>query len=53
MERRQSGGFRQDRGSQERHPAKCAECGKDCTVPFKPTEGRPVYCTDCYRNRKY
>jgi len=22
-------------------------CGKECEVPFKPTEGRPVYCRDC------
>ena len=30
-------------------PAKCAECGKDTTVPFEPRNGRPVYCSDCYR----
>jgi CxxC-x17-CxxC domain-containing protein len=29
-------------------PAKCAECGKDTEVPFAPTNGRPVYCRDCY-----
>ncbi len=26
----------------------CAQCGKDCEVPFEPREGRPVYCSDCY-----
>jgi len=26
----------------------CAECGKDTEVPFEPTNGRPVYCSDCY-----
>lgn len=26
----------------------CAQCGKDTEVPFKPREGRPVYCSDCY-----
>lgn len=31
------------------YKATCADCGKDCEVPFKPTEGRPVYCRDCYR----
>lgn len=34
------------------HPAKCAECGADTQVPFKPTEGRPVYCRDCYQKRR-
>jgi len=33
----------------EMHNAVCADCGKKCEVPFKPTEGRPVYCRDCYR----
>jgi CxxC-x17-CxxC domain-containing protein len=28
---------------------KCSECGKDTEVPFEPTNGRPVYCSDCYR----
>ena len=33
-------------------PAVCAECGKDTEVPFEPREGRPVYCSDCYRKVK-
>jgi len=32
-------------------PATCAECGKDTEVPFEPREGRPVYCSDCYRSK--
>ncbi|MBN2422979.1 DNA-directed RNA polymerase [Candidatus Woesearchaeota archaeon] len=39
-------------GPREMHKAKCAECGCECEVPFKPTEGRPVYCKECYRKRK-
>ncbi|MDN7025324.1 hypothetical protein FGU65_10535 [Methanoculleus sp. FWC-SCC1] len=31
----------------EFHKATCADCGVECEVPFKPTEGRPVYCRDC------
>ena len=38
-------GYRQQR---QMHPAVCASCGKDCQVPFLPTNGRPVYCSDCY-----
>jgi len=33
-------------------PAVCAECGKDTEVPFEPREGKPVYCSDCYRKMK-
>jgi len=27
---------------------KCALCGIETTVPFRPTQGRPVYCRDCF-----
>ncbi|MCJ7576663.1 MAG: zinc-ribbon domain containing protein [Dehalococcoidia bacterium] len=30
-------------------PATCAECGKETQVPFAPTSGKPVYCSDCYK----
>jgi len=39
-------------GSREMHKAVCAECKKECEVPFKPTEGKPVYCKECYAKRK-
>ena len=29
-------------------PVVCAQCGKDTQVPFKPREGNPVYCSECY-----
>lgn len=29
-------------------PVTCAQCGIDTEVPFKPTDGRPVYCRDCF-----
>gem|GEM_PF-4488328 len=32
--------------------AKCAECGKSCTVPFKPLANRPIYCKECYSKRR-
>jgi len=35
------GGFRRDFGGpREMHKATCSECGKECEVPFKPTEGK-------------
>jgi len=30
----------------------CAECHKECEVPFKPTGDRPVYCKECFAKRK-
>jgi CxxC-x17-CxxC domain-containing protein len=30
---------------------KCTECGNATTVPFKPTEGKPVYCRTCFSKR--
>ena len=37
------------RPSGQMFPVKCSDCGKDTEVPFEPTNGRPVYCSDCYR----
>ncbi len=31
--------------------AVCADCKKECEVPFKPSGGRPVYCRDCFSKR--
>ena len=36
------------------HAVTCAVCGASTQVPFLPTQGRPVYCQDCFqqiRNR--
>ncbi len=30
----------------------CAECGTTAQVPFKPLEGRQVFCQPCYRARR-
>lgn len=30
----------------------CSQCGKETTVPFKPTQGRPVYCRECFQARR-
>jgi len=29
----------------------CSVCGLGTTVPFKPTQGRPVLCRSCYRTQ--
>jgi CxxC-x17-CxxC domain-containing protein len=36
----------------EMHKAVCADCGKECEVPFKPDGRRPVYCRECWLKRR-
>jgi len=47
-----SGGGYGDRGPREMFTATCSSCGKDAQVPFRPTSGKPVYCSDCFRARR-
>jgi CxxC-x17-CxxC domain-containing protein len=35
-------------GDREMFSTICSNCGKECQVPFKPTNGKPVYCSDCF-----
>jgi CxxC-x17-CxxC domain-containing protein len=56
--RDERGGFRRersfDRGPRKMFKAVCTECGRECEVPFKPTEGRPIFCKDCFmKKRRY
>jgi CxxC-x17-CxxC domain-containing protein len=30
----------------------CTDCGKEAVLHFKPTQGRPVYCKECFLLRK-
>ena len=42
-------------GNQREHvetQAICATCGKETTVPFRPTQGRPVLCRDCFQQQR-
>jgi CxxC-x17-CxxC domain-containing protein len=32
--------------------ANCSQCGRETTVPFRPTQGRPVFCRECFQARK-
>lgn len=44
----------QNHGRHERtlYQAVCADCRKQCEVPFKPTGERPVFCKACFAQRK-
>lgn len=33
----------------EMFDATCANCNKDCQVPFRPSGEKPVYCSSCFR----
>ena len=61
------GGFRRDDGERsfgrdredgfERKPLEkynviCDKCKKACDVPFKPTQGKPVLCRECFASSK-
>ena len=50
---RRSGGFgsrgpRRD-AKKEMHRAICDKCNKSCEVPFRPTAGKPIYCSECFK----
>ena len=48
------GGFNRSFGPREMHKAVCSDCKQDCEVPFKPTEGKPVFCKECFqKHRKF
>ncbi|MDO8569155.1 MAG: zinc-ribbon domain containing protein [Dehalococcoidales bacterium] len=47
-----TGSYGYDSPRREMFPAVCSQCGKQTTVPFEPRQGRPVYCSDCYRKVK-
>jgi CxxC-x17-CxxC domain-containing protein len=32
--------------------ATCSNCGNEARVPFRPTSGKPVYCSDCFRTMR-
>jgi len=46
------GGGGGGRPQRESFDAVCANCSVQTTVPFKPTQDRPVYCRDCYRSMR-
>ena len=49
-----SGGYSSggERGPREMFTATCSSCGKEASVPFRPTSGKPVYCSDCFRTQR-
>lgn len=41
-----------DRGrNNQMYDAVCDNCGKNCKVPFRPSGGKPVLCSECYEEQ--
>jgi CxxC-x17-CxxC domain-containing protein len=38
-------------GSRPETRTVCSQCGTETTVPFKPTQGRPVLCRQCFQQK--
>lgn len=49
---RRNTGSRGPRAPREMFNAVCASCGAETQVPFRPVEGRPVYCLECFQSQK-
>ena len=48
-----SGGYGgRSSGPREMFTATCSSCGREARVPFRPTNGKPVYCSDCFRTQR-
>ncbi|HEU5329322.1 MAG: zinc-ribbon domain containing protein [Thermomicrobiales bacterium] len=45
-----AGGY--DRPQRQMYPAVCSNCGKETQVPFQPRGDKPVYCSDCFAERR-
>src|SRR5258706_8618638 len=52
--KRAEGGSGGANGSPMRAETKtsCSQCGKETTVPFRPTQGRPVFCREWFQQRR-
>lgn len=45
----------QDFGQRKMHQGQwsCSQCGKEISeLPFEPDGSRPVFCRDCYRQKR-
>jgi ATP-dependent RNA helicase DeaD len=40
------------RSATSRHEVTCHDCGEVADVPFVPDPSRPVFCSNCFRDRK-
>jgi CxxC-x17-CxxC domain-containing protein len=46
------GGGGYSSGPRQMYPATCSNCGKPTEVPFLPRNEKPVYCRECFQERR-
>jgi CxxC-x17-CxxC domain-containing protein len=47
------GGYSSERRSErEMFSATCSSCGQEAKVPFQPSSDKPVYCSNCFQQRR-
>ena len=44
------GGY--DRPQRQMYPAVCSQCGRETQVPFQPRGDKPVYCSECFAEKR-
>lgn len=44
--------LRRKNSRKKMHEAICSICGTQTKVPFKPVEGKEVFCRECYKKRQ-
>lgn len=42
---------KRDGGDRQMFSATCDQCGERCQVPFRPTNGKPVLCSNCFADK--
>jgi CxxC-x17-CxxC domain-containing protein len=46
------GGGGYSSGPRQMYPAVCSSCGKETEVPFQPRMDKPVYCRECFQEKR-
>ena len=46
------GGGGYSSGPRTMYPTVCSACGKETEVPFEPRSDKPVYCRECFQDRR-
>ena len=46
------GGGGYERAPRQMFDAVCSNCGKETQVPFQPRGDKPVYCSDCFAEKR-
>ncbi len=46
------GGGGYSSGPRQMYPAVCSSCNKETEVPFQPRNDKPVYCRECFQDKR-